>query len=509
MSSAEARRWRWRRRDRSTRATASSGASATRSNSPRADLAEHLTLVHKTNVLAFSGNLWERTFDEVAAEFPEVSTAYNHVDAACIYFVQDPHRYDVIVTDNLFGDILTDLGGAVSGGIGLASSANLNPARTGPSMFEPVHGSAPDIVGTGKANPMAAILERGTDARLPRRRRCSRSDPRRRALSLSPAAPPTSVTPSPPAWETDTMPITPTPKIWMNGELVDWDKAQVHVLTHTLHYGTGVFEGIHAYETDQGPAVFRLTDHIERLFSSAQIMGMEIPYTVDELIAATKETVASTGLDSCYIRPIAYFGYGEMGLNTLPCTVDVSIACWPWGAYLGDDAVEKGVRMKISSWTRHDHNTMPPASKTTGNYVNSSLAKVEALKAGYDEAIMLAPNGLVAECTGENIFVARHGKLLTPPLSAGALEGITQNSVSTIAGDLGFEVVVDNIARSDLYIAEEAFVCGTAAEVSSINSVDDRNIPCPGPMTSAIAEVYHQAIRGQDSRYKEWCELVR
>ncbi|MGB0111872.1 MAG: branched-chain-amino-acid transaminase, partial [Ilumatobacteraceae bacterium] len=189
------------------------------------------------------------------------------------------------------------------------------------------------------------------------------------------------------------MPITPTPKIWMNGDLVDWEKAQVHVLTHTLHYGTGVFEGIRAYETDDGPAIFRLTDHIVRLFSSAKILGLELPYTVDELITATKETVASTGLDSCYIRPIAYLGYGEMGLNTLPCTIDVAIACWPWGAYLGDDAVTKGVRMKIASWTRHDHNTMPPASKTTGNYVNSSLAKVEALKAGYDEAIMLAPNG--------------------------------------------------------------------------------------------------------------------
>jgi branched-chain amino acid aminotransferase len=304
------------------------------------------------------------------------------------------------------------------------------------------------------------------------------------------------------------MPITPTPKIWMNGELVDWDKAQVHVLTHTLHYGTGVFEGIRAYDTVDGPAVFRLTDHIVRLFHSAKIVGIDIPYTVDELVAATKETVASTGLDSCYIRPIAYLGYGEMGLNTLPCSVDVAIACWPWGAYLGDDAVEKGVRMKISSWTRHDHNTMPPASKTTGNYVNSSLAKVEALKAGYDEAIMLAPNGLVAECTGENIFVSRHGKLLTPPLSAGALEGITQSSVSQIAGDLGFEVVVDNIARSDLYIADEAFVCGTAAEVSSINSVDDRSIPCPGPMTTAIAEVYHEAIRGKDPRYAHWCEHV-
>jgi len=304
------------------------------------------------------------------------------------------------------------------------------------------------------------------------------------------------------------MPITATPKIWMNGELVDWDKAQVHVLTHTLHYGMGVFEGIRAYETADGPAVFRLTDHIVRLANSAKILGMELPYTVDELIEATKATVASTELPACYVRPIAYFGYGEMGLNTLPCTVDVAIACWPWGAYLGDDAVTKGVRMKISSWTRHDHNTMPPASKTTGNYVNSSLAKVEALKAGYDEAIMLAPNGLVAECSGENLFVSRDDILLTPPLSAGALEGITQNSVMTIARDLGFEVRVDNLARSDLYIAQEAFVCGTAAEVSSVNSVDDRVLPCPGPKTKAIAEVYARAVRGQEDRYKDWCELA-
>jgi branched-chain amino acid aminotransferase len=303
------------------------------------------------------------------------------------------------------------------------------------------------------------------------------------------------------------MPITPTPKIWMNGDLVDWDKAQVHVLTHTLHYGTGVFEGIRAYETAQGPAVFRLTEHIERLHQSAQIIGIEIPYTADELVAATKETVRSTGLPSCYVRPIAYLGYGEMGLNTMPCSVDVAIACWPWGAYLGDDAVEKGVRMKVSSWTRHEHNTMPPAAKTIGNYVNSSLAKVEALKAGYDEAIMLAPSGLVAECSGENIFVVRRGKILTPPLSAGALEGITQSSVMTIARDLGFEVHVDHIARSDLYIADEAFVCGTAAEVSSINSVDDREIPCPGPITKAISEVYHRAIRGEEDQYKDWCEL--
>jgi len=233
-----------------------------------------------------------------------------------------------------------------------------------------------------------------------------------------------------------------------------------------------------------------------------------MPYTVDELVQATKDTVASTGLPSCYVRPIAYYGYGEMGLNTLPCSVDVAIACWPWGAYLGDDAVEKGVRMKISSWTRHDHNTMPPAAKTVGNYVNSSLAKVEALKAGYDEAIMLAPNGLIAECTGENIFAVRNGIIITPPLSAGALEGITQSSVTTIARDLGFDIRVDNLARSDLYIAEEIFVCGTAAEISSVRSVDDRQVPCPGPKTRAIAEVYANAVRGKDQRYKSWCELA-
>src|SRR5262245_49244911 len=249
------------------------------------------------------------------------------------------------------------------------------------------------------------------------------------------------------------MPITPTEKIWMNGQLVDWEKAQIHVLTHSLHYGMGVFEGVRAYETADGPAVFRLTEHMERLHNSAKIMMMPLPYSVEELVEAVKLTVRSTGLPSCYIRPIAYFGYGEMGLNTLPCTVDVAIACWPWGAYLGDDAVTKGVRMKISSWTRHDHNTMPPASKTTGNYVNSSLAKVEALNAGYDEAIMLNPEGFISECTGENIFVSRHGKLITPPLSSGALEGITQNSVMTIAHDLGFEAVIGVISRSDVYIA--------------------------------------------------------
>jgi len=302
------------------------------------------------------------------------------------------------------------------------------------------------------------------------------------------------------------MPITPTEKVWMNGRLVDWADAKIHILTHTLHYGTGVFEGIRAYETPQGPGIFRLTDHITRLFNSARILMMELPYTREELVQACKDTVRATGLQSCYVRPIAYYGYGEMGLNTLPCEVDVAIACWPWGAYLGEEAMRKGVRMKISSWVRHDHNIMPPASKTTGNYANSSLAKVEALKAGYDEAIMLNGLGWVSECTGENIFVARNGKILTPPLTAGALEGITQDSVMTIGRDLGFDIRTDNLARSDQYTADEMFVCGTAAEVTPVNSVDDRAVPCPGPMTVAIMDEYAKAIHGDADRYKEWIE---
>jgi branched-chain amino acid aminotransferase len=304
------------------------------------------------------------------------------------------------------------------------------------------------------------------------------------------------------------MPIQPTEKIWMNGQLVDWGEARIHVLTHTLHYGTGVFEGIRAYETDKGPAVFRLTDHIQRLHASARILMMPMPYSVEELVEACKETVRASGLTSCYVRPIAYYGYGEMGLSTMACTVDVAIACWPWGAYLGEDALLKGARMKVSSWSRHDHNTMPPAAKTTGNYVNSTLAKMEALRAGYDEAIMLNRQGFVSECTGENLFVARHGRLITPPLVAGALEGITQSTAMAIGRDLGFDVRVDDLARSDLYVAEEIFLCGTAAEVTPVNSVDDRPVSCPGPMTRAIMEEYARTVRGQVDRYKEWVEHV-
>ncbi len=304
------------------------------------------------------------------------------------------------------------------------------------------------------------------------------------------------------------MPITPTAHIWMNGEMVPWEDATVHVLTHTLHYGTGVFEGIRAYETDDGPAIFRLTEHIERLYNSAKILNMAMPYSVGEIVDACKLVVADSGLRSCYVRPIAYYGYGEMGLATGACRTDLSIAAWPWGAYLGDDAATKGVRMKISSWTRHDHNIMPPASKTTGNYANSTLAKMEALRAGYDEAIMLNKVGLVSECSGENLFVGRGDVLVTPPASSGALLGITQHTVMSIAADLGYEIKVADLARSDLYVADEIFVCGTAAEVSAVNSVDDRALMCPGPRTTAIAGAYAEVVRGRNAKYASWNEHV-
>src|SRR5438132_1956253 len=307
------------------------------------------------------------------------------------------------------------------------------------------------------------------------------------------------------------MPLTKSQKIWMDGELVDWDEAKIHILTHTLHYGSGVFEGIRAYPTSQGPAVFRLTDHILRLFNSAKIFLIDIPFTAEELIEATKQTVRVNGLQECYIRPIVYLGYGEMGLNPLPCPVSVAIAVWPWGTYLGDEGIKHGVRMKISSWQRHDPNAMPPAAKGTGMYVNSSMAKVEALKAGYDEAILLSPQGYVSECTGENIFVARGGRIFTPPVSAGALEGITQASGVTIARSLGCDVEVNNILRSDLYTADEAFLSGPAAEVVPIRSVDDRVVGTgePGPMTRKIQEVFFATVKGEVDRYKDWLEHVQ
>jgi branched-chain amino acid aminotransferase len=308
------------------------------------------------------------------------------------------------------------------------------------------------------------------------------------------------------------VPITPTDKIWLDGALVDWDEARVHVLTHSLHYGSGVFEGIRAYPTGSGVAVFRLTDHIRRLFTSAKVFMIDVPYTVDELVAASKQVVSVNGLeDGCYIRPLVFLGYGEMGLNPLPCSVSVAVAAWAWGTYLGDEGVANGIRLKVSSWQRHDPNAVPTAAKGTGMYVNSSLAKVEALKAGYDEALLLAPDGRVSECTGENIFVVRGGRLLTPPTSeSGALAGITQDSVRTIASDLGYEVADEALVRTDLYTADEAFLTGTAAEIVPIREVDDRTVGDgrPGPVTKRIQETYFSAVRGQVDRYKDWLEHV-
>jgi branched-chain amino acid aminotransferase len=297
----------------------------------------------------------------------------------------------------------------------------------------------------------------------------------------------------------------------MDGELVNWDDANVHVLTHTLHYGCGVFEGIRAYATGEGPGVFRLTDHVNRLFDSAKIFMMEIPFSRDKLVEAVKQTVVANGMQECYIRPIVYLGYGEMGLLTLNCDVKVAIAVWPWGAYLGEEGVEKGVRVKISSWQRHDPNAMPPAAKGTGMYINSSMAKAETLKGGYDEAVLLSPQGYVSECTGENIFVLRNDRLVTPPSSAGALRGITQDSVVVIARDLGIEVEHANILRSDLYTADEAFMCGTAAEVVPIRSIDDRQVGegTPGRVTRKIQETYRAAVHGQVDRYRRWVEHAR
>lgn len=308
------------------------------------------------------------------------------------------------------------------------------------------------------------------------------------------------------------MPITPTKKIWMDGEFVDWADATVHVLTHTMHYGSGVFEGIRAYPTERGVAVFRLRDHIERLFMSAKVFMIDIPFSVDDITDAARTVVRVNGLDDgCYIRPLVYLGYGEMGLNPIPCPVNVAIAAWPWGTYLGDEGVANGVSMKISSWRRHDPNAVPTAAKGTGMYVNSSLAKVEALRAGYDEAILLSPDGRVSECTGENIFIVRNGRLITPPTSdSGALEGITQQSVETIARDLGYAVTYEPIIRTDLYTADEAFLTGTAAEVVPIREVDDRTVGNgrPGPVTKQIQDTYFATVRGEVDRYKEWLEHV-
>jgi branched-chain amino acid aminotransferase len=306
------------------------------------------------------------------------------------------------------------------------------------------------------------------------------------------------------------VPIEAAKKIWMDGNLVDWEDARIHILSHIVQYGTGVFEGIRAYETPRGPAVFRLNDHLKRLSRSAALYRISIPYSLEELAAAVKDTIRANELQSCYIRPLAYHGYGEMGVNLLSSPVNVAIAAWPWGAYLGEESCEVGVRLKVSSWRRHDPNIVPPAAKATGQYINSALAKAEAIEAGYDEAIMLNPNGMVADGSGENLFAIRDGVLLTPPEHAGILLGVTRDSVMKIAGDLGYEVRQRPLVRSDLYIADEVFLCGTAAEIVPVREVDDRPVGpgARGPITKELQGVYDEAVRGRDERYTSWNDHV-
>jgi branched-chain amino acid aminotransferase len=299
-----------------------------------------------------------------------------------------------------------------------------------------------------------------------------------------------------------------TKKIWMNGELVDWADATIHIGTHALHYGSGVFEGIRAYETERGTSIFRLTDHIERLQRSAQLLYMELPYSVDELKTATWELVGANELPSCYLRPIAFVGYGELGVSAVGNPVDVAIMSWPWGAYLGEEGQQSGIRAKVSSWQRVGANVIPHVAKATGVYLNSMLAVGEANRAGYDEAILLTPDGYVADGSGESIFLVRDGVIYTPDLAASILVGITRDSVIQIAQDLGHRVVEKPVIRTDLYLADEVFMVGTAAEVTPIREVDDQVIGPPGPVTQEIQEAYLATVHGRSDRWSQWLEFA-
>jgi len=298
-------------------------------------------------------------------------------------------------------------------------------------------------------------------------------------------------------------------KIWMDGRFVDWDDANVHILTHTLHYGLGVFEGVRCYDTARGSAVFRLEDHTKRLFDSAKILGMEIPFTEDQINEAIKETIRINGLKECYIRPIVFLGDEKRGLNCIGCSVRVAIAVWPWGAYLGEEALAKGINVKVSSFARHHPNVFMTKSKVCGAYVNSITAKLEAVKAGYDEALLLDPYGYVAEGSGENIFIVRDGRLKTPPLPS-ILEGITRDSVMKIAREMGIDIDEINISRDEVYIADEAFFTGTAAELTPIRSVDGRVIGNNGigPITKRIQAEFFDILKGKNGSHPEWLSLV-
>jgi branched-chain amino acid aminotransferase len=298
-----------------------------------------------------------------------------------------------------------------------------------------------------------------------------------------------------------------TDKIWMNGELVDWADARIHVGSHGLHYGSGVFEGIRCYETEKGPAVFRLQDHLQRLENSAKVLFMDLPHSIRELRAATHELVSANGLPSCYIRPIAFFGYGELGVAATGNPVDVVIVSFPWGAYLGEDGQKTGITTMVSSWERVGPNVIPHVAKATGIYLNSMLATTEARRAGYDEAIMLTRDGYVADGPGENIFVVRNGRLLTPPLSMSILPGITRDTIVTIAGALGYPVEETLLIRTDLYLADEVFMVGTATEVAPVRAVDGHEIGV-GPITLELQKAYLDTVEGKDQRWSDWLDVV-
>jgi branched-chain amino acid aminotransferase len=297
--------------------------------------------------------------------------------------------------------------------------------------------------------------------------------------------------------------------IWMNGEFVAWEDAKVHVLTHALHYGTGVFEGIRCYETEQGPAVFRHQDHLDRLRRSALLYHMDLPYTPAELREVTHELIARNGLRECYIRPVVYRGYGPMGLDPLANPVEAFIAVWEWGAYLGEEGKANGVRARFSSWRRISPDTLMPQAKACGQYLNSVLAKIEASKAGYDEAILLDQRGSVCEGTGENVFVIRDGEIATPPYSASILDGINRRSVMEIARDLGYRVVERDIAREELALADEVFLTGTAAELTPVREIDDIEIGPPGEITRQVQRVFDDALHGRAEQYREWLDPVQ
>ena len=300
-----------------------------------------------------------------------------------------------------------------------------------------------------------------------------------------------------------------TEKIWMNGKFVKWDDAKVHVLTHTLHYGTGVFEGIRCYKTDSGPAVFRLQEHVGRLFDSTHILQMEMPFTRQAVAEAILETIRVNKIEACYIRPIAFLGYGAMGIFPKENPVQVSIAVWPWGSYLGEEGLKNGIRVKISSFNRPHVNATMVRSKTTANYANSLLAKREALKDGYDEAMLLDTDGYVAEGSGENVFMVRKGVIKTPPLTS-ILEGITRDTIMQLAAERGMRLVEERFTRDELYVADEAFFTGTAAEITPIREVDNRRIGegKPGPVTKELQSAFFDIVHGRDSRHSDWLTYV-